>query len=237
MPAVTILDTVDLPLDSLIPFPGNARRGDVAKIRESVRKNGQYRSILVRDVGGTRTIVAGNHTAQAMREEGHATARCELIECSDETALAVNLADNRMSDLGGYDDEALVDLLESLGGDFEATGYTEADLEGLLSALEVAETHEALPVEPRPAPEPLAETPSEDRGIRETILLLPQGQHDEFHRHLAQLRDAVDRRSDLTNGELVLKAARTLHLALDVRSSHDLGCICEMCVLVETGLG
>ena len=48
----------DVPLDTLTRFPGNARRGDVTAIRESVRRNGQYRALVVRDTGTELIILA-----------------------------------------------------------------------------------------------------------------------------------------------------------------------------------
>lgn len=126
------LRTVDVPLAELEPFPGNARRGDVAAIRESVRRFGQFRSVLARDpgeAGGPLVVVAGNHTVAAMAEEGHEQARVEVIECADDDEAArINAADNRLAELGGYDDQALVELLAGFGGDFAGTGWTADDL-------------------------------------------------------------------------------------------------------------
>lgn len=123
------LATEDVPLADLAEFPGNPRVGDVEAIRESVRTFGQYRSIVVRVVDGApRVILAGNHTAKAMRLEGHVTARCDLVECDDLEAGKVNGADNRLAERGGYDDVKLADLLESFGGDYVGTGWSQVDL-------------------------------------------------------------------------------------------------------------
>ena len=64
------LGTQDLPIASLTYFPGNARRGNLAEIRKSVRRLGQYRSVVVRDTGDQLVILAGNHTVRAMADEG-----------------------------------------------------------------------------------------------------------------------------------------------------------------------
>lgn len=52
-----------VPLGDLKLFPGNARRGDVDLIVQSLKAHGQYKPIVVnaRDM----TILAGNHTYQA----------------------------------------------------------------------------------------------------------------------------------------------------------------------------
>jgi DNA modification methylase len=137
MPA-TYLGTADLPLRDLIRFPGNARRGNTSEIRKSLRRHGQYRALVVRVDDGRHTILAGNHTAEALAAEGHATGRCELIECTDDEARRIALADNRLGDLATDDTEDLALLLASLDGDLEGTGWDVYDLDGLADALEDA---------------------------------------------------------------------------------------------------
>ncbi|RSN38584.1 hypothetical protein DMC64_41695 [Amycolatopsis sp. WAC 04197] len=127
------VETREIPLGELVKYPGNAKRGDVGKIRESIKRNGQYRSLVVRQADdGTLTILAGNHTFEAIKLERHATARCEVITCDDQDALRINLVDNRSAELGGYDDDALVHLLSYLDEDYDGTGYTKDDVDRLL---------------------------------------------------------------------------------------------------------
>jgi hypothetical protein len=144
-----------LPLGALQPFPGNARRGDVDAIAESLATFGQYRSLIVRQADdGSHVVLAGNHTAQGILRlaqydagqldevygEGTAArlgggvrpeARCEIITCDDGEARKINAADNRLAELGGYDDAALLAQLSALAGDFTGTGWTEEDLRRL----------------------------------------------------------------------------------------------------------
>lgn len=129
--AVKILETKDVKLDQLTRFPGNARRGSMEDIRASVRRHGQYRSIAVRDTGTQLVILAGNHTADAMAAEGHATARCDVVVCTDDEALRINLADNRTAEKGTYDEPALAELLAGLDGDYDGTGWTQADYDDI----------------------------------------------------------------------------------------------------------
>lgn len=129
---VTFRETVDVPLNKLTRFPGNARRGDVDRIRESIRRHGQYRALVVRDTGDGLVILAGNHTHDAIAAEGHTSARCEIIECSDDEARRINLADNRLGELGSNDLDALAELLSYLDDDYEGTGYTQGDVDALL---------------------------------------------------------------------------------------------------------
>lgn len=151
--------TRDVPLDELTPFPGNAKRGDVDAIRSSLRRNGQYRSLIVREVpDGPLIVLAGNHTLQALTAEGHTTARCELITCDDATARRINLADNRTAELGTYDNDALAELLSYLDDDYEGTGYTQRDIDALLNLTEVpaaltgADDIPDVPADPRSKP-------------------------------------------------------------------------------------
>lgn len=81
--AVTVQGTRDIPIGDLTRYPGNPRRGNVAEIRASVRRLGQYRPIVVRDTGTELVILAGNHTTDALTAEGAATVRAEVIECTD----------------------------------------------------------------------------------------------------------------------------------------------------------
>jgi DNA modification methylase len=152
--AVTYLGTRDLPFAQLQRFEGNARRGDVGAIRASIRRHGQYRSLVVRAVGEDRyVILAGNHTHDALRDEGYTAARCEVIECDDDQARRINLADNRLAELGTYDTEALAELLTYLDGDLDGTGYTDTDLAELLGTDDTAEPL----TDPDDIPEPPAE--------------------------------------------------------------------------------
>lgn len=167
MTHATYLRTAVLPLDQLAPFPGNAKRGAVPTILESLRRNGQYRALVVRELPGAPLVVlAGNHTAEALGRHGAGdcdltvrdqpcgvcgndpawapAARCEVVACDEDTARRINLVDNRSADLGAYDTDALVDLLSFLDEDYGATGYQEADVLRLL--------------EPPPSLEELADT-------------------------------------------------------------------------------
>jgi hypothetical protein len=123
----------EVDIDSLTPYPGNARRGQVEKIRESLRKNGQYRTIVVRDED--RLILAGNHTWMAAKEEGAKKIRVERWSCTEDEARRIVLVDNKLNDDASYNDEALVNLLKSLDGDYEGTGFDGDDLSELLERL------------------------------------------------------------------------------------------------------
>lgn len=118
--------------------PKNPRRGDLAAIRESIARRGFYGAITVNRRTGH--IVAGNHrfiAAQALGFDVLPVVWVDVGKAEEERILA---ADNRTSDLGTYDSEALATLLEGLvrdedGEGLAGTGYSEEDLEGILSGL------------------------------------------------------------------------------------------------------
>lgn len=126
---VNWIETRPVAVAELTRYPGNAKRGDVAAIRESIKRHGQYRAIVVRKHARKMTILAGNHTYDALIEEGAEQIRCEIISCSDQEATRINLADNRLAELGTYDDEDLATLLASLDGDFAGTGWNPDEFE------------------------------------------------------------------------------------------------------------
>jgi len=145
---MTYLGTVQLPLDALEPYPGNPRQGDVPVIEESLRRNEQYRAIVVRakdpdnlDAGGT--ILAGNHTWLAAHNVGMQTIRAELHEVDDDTARRIVAVDNRAGDRGDYDERLLAELLTPLD-DLSGTGYDEDDLAKLVRQMDDAEQQHHL---------------------------------------------------------------------------------------------
>lgn len=133
------IEYASLHVDELQTFEGNPRRGDVARIAESLRVRGQYRPIVVNrgtHTGRAMEVLAGNHTLAAARSIGWTHIDVGIVDVDADTARAIVVADNRLADLGGYDEKALADLLSDLE-DLTGTGYSDADLDELLAAQEV----------------------------------------------------------------------------------------------------
>ncbi|WP_435245084.1 ParB/RepB/Spo0J family partition protein [Streptomyces tendae] len=133
LPGTTYISTRDIPLDDLTRYPGNPRRGDVEAIRASIRRYGQYRSLVVRDTGDSLVVLAGNHTSDALRAEGRTVARCEVLTCDADTARRINLADNKLAELGYYDEDDLAAMLAALDGDLDGTGWSQQEVARLLT--------------------------------------------------------------------------------------------------------
>jgi len=123
-------------IDNIEPHPANPNDGDVAAIAESIRQNGFYGRIVVRDSTGK--ILAGEHRWRAAQEVGLGEVPVERVECDDETAMRILLADNRTAEKAEREPEPLADLLESLETTQEGltgTGYDGGDLDKLLDNL------------------------------------------------------------------------------------------------------
>lgn len=131
MPQIAVSD--------LAHYPGNARRGDVGMIAESLERNGQYKPIVVnrgdKEPSLTNTVLCGNHTLEAAKQLGWATLDVHWVDLTAEQAHRVVLVDNRANDAATYDVEALVDMLTEYP-DLAGTGFTRDELDTLLESLE-----------------------------------------------------------------------------------------------------
>lgn len=125
-----------MPTEGLRPYARNPRNGDTAAIVESLRVNGQYRPIVVREQTGE--VLAGNHTLAAALELGWDRIAATFVACSDEEAARIVLVDNRSNDLARYDDGLLAQLLVDLP-DLAGTGFDDRALADLLASLTPAE--------------------------------------------------------------------------------------------------
>ena len=130
---LTGIEMVELPIDSVHPFHNNPRVGDVGALCESLRINGQYRPIVVNR--RTREILVGNHRWMAAKALGWNTIGVAWVDVDDQTAIKINLADNRTSDLGSYDNKTLRRFMLSVSS-LEGTGWDGDDLDDLIAGLE-----------------------------------------------------------------------------------------------------
>lgn len=211
---LTTVGTEPVSLEDLEPFPGNARRGNVDLILDSLRANGQYKPLTVRRHGESLTILAGNHTYLALlrhEEDDRAacadwelsndrpcqlcinvdrddpTALAHLIECDDATARRINVVDNRAADVGDYDQQALDAILATFDGDLVGTGFTPSDAE-LFTALPPAEA-------PPPSLDDLAEQygePQETDLWPVIRVRVPPNVRDDFYDLTKDCEDPAD---------------------------------------------
>lgn len=124
------LEVQTVPISDLTPYPGNARRGNVEKVAESLLWNGQFRPLVVQRSTGH--VLAGNHTLRAATDVlGWSEIDVTYVDVDDDHARRIVLADNKTADDSDYDEELLHRLLEQAGEDLSGTGYEEEDREAL----------------------------------------------------------------------------------------------------------
>lgn len=108
--------------DPLREHPQNPRQGNVEAIDESIETSGWYGAVIAQKSTGY--ILAGNHRYRAAVARGATEIPVIWRDVDDETAVRILLGDNKIADLGGYDEELLATLLDSLDS-LEGTGYSD----------------------------------------------------------------------------------------------------------------
>jgi DNA modification methylase len=149
------IDYETVPVDALSTFEGNPRRGDVDAIAASLRSNGQYKPIVVNrgsQTGRANEVLAGNHTLLAARGLDWPTIEVAFVDVDTAGARAIVAADNRTSDLGSYDQQALFELLDSLDT-LDGTGYDPAFIADL--------EHDLFPPQPHTDPDDVPDAPAD----------------------------------------------------------------------------
>ncbi len=131
------LTTRLVPLGELEPHPDNPNSGDVAAVRELLRRYGQWRPVVaqVRPEGRLRVLI-GHTMLRAAQAEGWQRIAVHERHDTDDDALRILAADNHARDLAHTDEAALVRLLDSLGDDLAGTTYAVDDLDNLRALVE-----------------------------------------------------------------------------------------------------
>ena len=126
-----------VPIGRLKVHPKNVNEADLGAIIESIKAQGFYGALVAQR--GTNFVCVGNHRLLAARQLGFDTLPVTWIDCDDETALRVMIADNRTTRLGNDNPAALAELLAELAatetGLGPGLGYDGDDLDQLLSDL------------------------------------------------------------------------------------------------------
>jgi len=141
------------PIDRLIPYARNPRThsdAQVAQIAASIAEFGFNCPILVDSKAG---IVAGHGRLQAARKLGLAEVPVIVLDHLSETQRrAFAVADNRLGELAGWDEELLALELKDLadaGFDATLTGFDDGEIAALAAGLDSGE-QEAKPEEEIP---------------------------------------------------------------------------------------
>jgi ParB-like chromosome segregation protein Spo0J len=134
-------------IDTLVPHPENPRQGNVQAIASSIEEHGFYGTVVAQV--STRRILAGNHRIESARALGLGKVDVAWLDIDDDQARRILLADNRVGDLGVYDQAQLAELLKTLSeeSDLVGTGYDLDHLDDLLADLSTGFSLAARPVE------------------------------------------------------------------------------------------
>lgn len=125
-----------VPLSALKQWAKNPRRNEsnVARVVESIKRFGFAAPILARKADGE--IIAGHTRYQAAKRLGIDKVPVRYLDLDPADAHLLALADNRLTDLGEWDDAKLLELLGDLRqqGDDAAlvAGWSDAEIDGLL---------------------------------------------------------------------------------------------------------
>jgi ParB-like chromosome segregation protein Spo0J len=135
MPPAAVIphEYVMLAVDSIEPHPANPRRGDVARIGESIRVNGFFGALVVQR--STMRILIGNHRWLAARDAGISSLPALLVDCDDAEASRILVADNKIGDDAYWDEDELIALLRGMtvdGGTLEGTGFSVDEFANLI---------------------------------------------------------------------------------------------------------
>ena len=146
------------PIARLKPYAKNARThsdDQVAKIAASLVEYGWTAPVMVADDG---EIVAGHGRLLAAQHLGlNEVPIIRLSHLTPEQVRAYRIADNRLSELSGWDDELLAAELHALnaaGFDLALTGFEGEDLDRLLAPLDEGDGLAGEDVIPEPPAEP-----------------------------------------------------------------------------------
>ena len=120
------------PIESLKPYENNARTHSPAQIkqlRKSLREFGFVSPVLITAAGD---VIAGHGRIEAARAEGISEIPCVLVEhLTDDQRRAYILADNRLAEAAGWDEELVSSELLALrdaGIDIALTGFSPEDV-------------------------------------------------------------------------------------------------------------
>ena len=135
----TIVQIENRPIEALIPYARNSRThsdAQVAQIAASIREFGWTNPVLV---DGSNGIIAGHGRVLAARKLGFDQVPViELAHLTESQKRAYVLADNKLAENAGWDDELLrieLEALQAAGFDLSLTGFADDELAALMAEL------------------------------------------------------------------------------------------------------
>jgi hypothetical protein len=151
-------------LSKLREHPANPRQGDVGAVSQSIDASGFFGVVVAQRSTGY--VLAGNHRLKAARALGMDALPVAYVDVDDDRAMRILLADNRTSDLGTYDNAALVQLLDHLASTdagLGGTGYSTEAYGDLLASFSTSASPAAAANDPAAEWEGMPEYEDEDK--------------------------------------------------------------------------
>lgn len=194
-----------VPLPEVNGWPRNPKKHDLTAIKRSIVLNGFVRPLVMDE--GTGQLVAGHGSLEAVaqlrmegaarpmgiEEDEHGVWTVPVVRgvsfADPAAAEAYLLADNRIAELGGWDEQMLQQMLTDLdeAGYLTSASFSSADLEDFVQRLGETPTSVMDDATEEPAEEPREPRPP-SMSMREVSMLMTGEQHTEFHDLLDQLR-------------------------------------------------
>lgn len=129
-----------VPIEALRGWEGNAKlhpERQIVELMAGIRRFGFGAVILARPDG---EVIAGHARLEAAKRLGFDAVPVRSIDLSESEARALGLADNRLGELGEWDEAALLkilDVLDAAGeGGLEGLGWNDAEFAALVAGLD-----------------------------------------------------------------------------------------------------
>ena len=139
-----------LAIDDLTPYEKNARTHDeyqIEKLKNSLKEFGFINPVIIDE---NNMILVGHGRIMGAKELGIETVPCIRIKyLTDDQKKAYILADNKLSDLGGWDLDLLNEELISIDLDMSMFGFDEIELDDIEDTEIVEDEVPDVPDEPK----------------------------------------------------------------------------------------
>lgn len=126
-------------IESLHPWAKNPRKNEgkpVAEVAKSIQRFGFAAPIVART--SDRRIIAGHTRWKAAKKLGMTLVPVRFVDLDEDQAAALTLADNRLSEITPWDDDALADVLreiEAAGMDMDGLGWSTEEIDALINGV------------------------------------------------------------------------------------------------------
>lgn len=125
-------EMVEVTTSKLKPYERNAKKHPPEQIEKLKKSINEFGFLSPCPIDNDFNIIAGHGRVEAAQQLGMDTVPCVFIEgLSEDQRRAYIIADNRLTELGGWDDDAVSEELQDLldgGFDIDLTGFSIDDI-------------------------------------------------------------------------------------------------------------